>query len=691
VGITETTTPRAERTPRPAGTGDRPPAARWIRTFHPRESPAARLVCFPHAGGAANAFTALSAALPEEIELLAVQYPGRQDRRGEPCAEDIGTLAAGVLEALTPFTDRPLFLLGHSMGALAAFETARVLEERGTVARLFVSAARPPSQDWEERDVDALSDAEVVVELRRLGGVPEQLLSDPEIVGELLRLLRADHRVLRRYRCAPDTAVTAPLTVLLAAEDPKNSLEQMRPWARHTGGGHGIETLAGGHFALTERPADVVPLLTRYIRADGTRTARTSDAAREVPPPAAPLAAGMVREILLSGQPPRLSTDLTTLEDAAREVLPPSAFGYVSGTAGHGATGRANRAAFDQRRLIPRMLRGTGQRDLSVSLFGQRLTAPILLAPVAAQEVVHPEGELATARAAAEVGLPLVLSTFASRSLEDVAGQAGAGPRWFQLYLPTDRAVGESLVRRAEAHGYTALMVTVDAPQLGFRPAELDLGYSPFLKGVGIANFTGDPAFRAGLPAGADTMAIVKHWARTATDPALSWDDLHWLRALTRLPLLVKGILHPDDARRAVACGADGLVVSNHGGRQLDGSVAALDALSAVRAAVGRDVPVLMDSGIRTGSDVLKALALGADAVLYGRPYVYGLGLDGQRGVEHVLRCLLADFDLALALAGCASVAEVTTGLLTPPAAPPVRDGTSSATVSSSQKDGVRR
>jgi lactate 2-monooxygenase len=379
--------------------------------------------------------------------------------------------------------------------------------------------------------------------------------------------------------------------------------------------------------------------------------------------------ADFVREVYLAGPGGRessLSTDLTALEDAARQVLAPSAFGYVAGNAGTGTTGLANREAFDRWRLVPRVLRGVTRRDLSVSLFGQRLSAPVLLAPVAAQTVVHPEGELAAVRGAADAGLSFVLSTFASHSLEDVAAAAGAGPRWFQLYWPSDEKVATSLVRRAEASGYTALVLTVDNPAFGYRPADLDHGYLPFLHGAGLANFTSDPEFRTGLPADADTRAVVGHWASMSANPALTWDRLSWLRELTGLPILLKGILHPQDARLAVAHGADGVIVSNHGGRQLDGTAAALDCLPAVRAAVGDGVPVLMDSGVRTGSDVVKALALGADAVLCGRPYQYGLALDGRRGVHHVLRCLLAELDLALTLSGCGSVRDLTADLLVP-------------------------
>jgi isopentenyl diphosphate isomerase/L-lactate dehydrogenase-like FMN-dependent dehydrogenase/surfactin synthase thioesterase subunit len=626
-----------------------------LRAPSPRQDSEVRLACFPHAGGAADAFAALARALPEDVEVLTFQYPGRRERGSEPCATDIAALAGEAAQLLAPYTDRPLSLLGHSMGALVAFETTRLLERHGAVTRLFVSAARPPSDDWAERDLDALDDAELVAELRRLDGVPEALLREADVVSEILRLLRADHRALRRYRCPPEAMVKAPITVLLADADPKNTLAQTQGWARHTAHDHDTALFPGGHFALTGRDPYVARMLTRLLRADRT--------------PGTP--ADLVREIYLAGlggSTPRLPTDLSTLEDQACTVLSPTALGYILGDAGTGATGHANRQAFARRHVVPRMLRGVDRRDLTVSLLGQNLPAPVLLAPIAAQTVVHPDGELATARGAADAGVGFVLSTGSSHSLEDVADAAGRGPRWFQLYWPSDRALATSLVRRAEQHGYTAIVLTVDAPTFGYRPTDLDQGYLPFLHGHGIANFTSDPVFQAGLPDGADDRAVIAHWASVFANPALHWDDLPWLRTITALPILLKGVLHPADASRALDLGAvDGVIVSNHGGRQLDGTIAALDALPAVRAAVGTDVPVLVDSGIRTGSDVIKALALGADAVLYGRPYLYGLALNGQRGVAHVLRCLLAELDLAMALTGCPAVADITPDLLANP------------------------
>ena len=626
-----------------------------VRAPYRRQHPVARLACFPHAGGAADAFAVLAGALPDDVEALTFQYPGRRERGSEPCATDISALAEEAARFLAPYTDLPLFLLGHSMGALVAFETTRLLERRATVTRLFVSAARPPNEDWEEPDLDTLHDAQVVAELRRLGGVPEALLREEDVVSEILRLLRADHRALRRYRCPPGALVKAPVTVLLADADPKNTLEQTRGWARCTAHDCDTAMLAGGHFALTGREPRVAELLTRLMHAD-------------LMPKNGATPADLVREIYLAGaggSTPRLTTDPTALEARARTVMTPTALGYVLGDAGTGATGRANRQAFARRRLVPRVLRGVDRRDLTVCLLGQRLPAPVLLAPIAAQTVVHADGELATARGAADAGVPFVLSTGSSASLEDVAAAAGPGPRWFQLYWPSDRALATSLVRRAEQAGYSAIVLTLDAPTFGYRPTDLDQGYLPFLHGAGIANFTSDPVFRAGLPDGHDDRAVITHWARVFANPALNWDDLPWLRTVTSLPILLKGVLHPADARRALDLRAvDGVIVSNHGGRQLDGVVAALDALPAVRAAVGNDVPVLLDSGIRTGSDVVKALALGADAVLYGRPYLYGLAVDGRRGVAHVLRCLLAELDLALALTGCPSIADITPDLL---------------------------
>ncbi|MGQ0479678.1 MAG: alpha-hydroxy-acid oxidizing protein [Pseudonocardia sp.] len=364
----------------------------------------------------------------------------------------------------------------------------------------------------------------------------------------------------------------------------------------------------------------------------------------------------------LSGERPILPTDLTLLRELAAEQLEPGPYGYVAGGAGTGATMRANREALDAWRIVPRMLRETTDRRLSRNVLGTELPAPVLLGPVGVLSIVHPEGELAVARAAAGLGLPMVLSTASSHTLEEVAEASGEGPRWFQLYWPTEDAVTVSLLDRAKRAGYSTLVVTLDTWTLGYRPLDLDGAYLPFLRGIGTAIPFSDPAFRAGLVRAPedDPMAAVGRWVPMFTGTALRWDRLPLLRAHWDGPIVLKGIQHPDDAVRAVAAGVDGIVVSNHGGRQIDGAVGALEALPAVVAAVAGRAEVLFDSGIRTGADAFKALALGARAVLLARPYVYGLGLAGQDGVRHVLRCLLTELDLTVGLAGYADVAELT-------------------------------
>ncbi|WP_055490971.1 lactate 2-monooxygenase [Streptomyces sp. TP-A0356] len=363
----------------------------------------------------------------------------------------------------------------------------------------------------------------------------------------------------------------------------------------------------------------------------------------------------------MTGAVPRLPTDPTRLEELAERRLGPGPVGYVAGSAGNGSTSRANRAALERRRIVPRMLRDVHERDLSVEVLGRRLPAPVALAPVGVLSIMHPDAEPAAARAAAAQGVPYILSSASSTPMEQVAEASGDGERWFQLYWAKDREVTRSFLTRAKSVGFTALFVTLDTPLLAWRPRDLDQAYLPFLHGVGTANYFSDPAFRAGLakPVHEDPDAAVLHFVGMFADPGKTWPDLAFLRENWDGPIVVKGILHPDDARRALDAGMDGVVVSNHGGRQVAGSVAAADALPRVVEAVGDRLTVLFDSGIRTGDDIFKALALGARAVLVGRPYAYGLGLDGQAGVEHVIRCLLAEFDLTLALAGHARPATV--------------------------------
>jgi lactate 2-monooxygenase len=368
----------------------------------------------------------------------------------------------------------------------------------------------------------------------------------------------------------------------------------------------------------------------------------------------------------LAGEKPPFPLAIEALEARAREVLRPEAAAYLFGGAGGEETVRANREAFRRWRLVPRMLRGVGRRDLSVELLGHRLPAPVLLAPIGVQGILHPEGELAVARAAAAVGLPFVLSTVSSQPLEAVAEAMGPAPRWFQLYWGRDPELTVSLIRRAEAAGYEALVVTLDTMLLAWREQDLAHAYLPFLQGEGLANYFSDPVFRSRLdePPEANPTAAILMFARVFSNPDLTWDDLAFLKENTRLPILLKGILHPDDALRAAEAGLAGVIVSNHGGRQVDGAIAALEALPAVVDAVGERLIVLFDSGIRRSADVLKAMALGARAVLLGRPYACGLAVGGEAGVRFVLENLLAELDLALGLIGCRSWDEVDRSVL---------------------------
>jgi lactate 2-monooxygenase len=363
----------------------------------------------------------------------------------------------------------------------------------------------------------------------------------------------------------------------------------------------------------------------------------------------------------LSGATPDLPTDLTRLEELAEQRLEPIPLGYVTGSAGDGKTARANRAALDRWQILPRALRDVHERDLSVELFGKRLPTPIALGPIGVLSLMHPDAEAGAARAAAAQGIPFTLSTVSTIPMETVAEAMGDGERWFQLYQPKDREVTKSLLSRARNSGFSTLVVTLDTRMLAWRPRDLDQAFLPFLRGVGIANYLTDPAFLAGLanPAEEDPNAAILHWAAMFANPSTTWDDLTLLREHWDGPIVLKGILHPDDARRAANAGVDGVVVSNHGGRQVNGSIGAADALPGVVEAVGDRLAVLFDSGVRTGDDVFKALALGARAVLIGRPYAYGLGLGGQAGVEHVVRCLLAEFDLTLALSGYTAPSEL--------------------------------
>ncbi len=416
----------------------------------------------------------------------------------------------------------------------------------------------------------------------------------------------------------------------------------------------------------------------------------------------------------IGGRRPTVPVAPVELEKAAQGAMSPEAFAYVAGGAGREATMSANRAALDRWQIVPRRLRDCEQRDLSVDLFGRKLPSPLLLAPIGVAEMAHPDADLAVARAAAAWGVPHIYSNQASVPMERCAAGAGSGPRWFQLYWNKSNEVVASFLRRAEACGCDALVLTLDTTMLGWRPRDLDLAYLPFLAGKGIAQYTSDSVFmrealeagranrpgepssergsagtprpttdpkpplnlqtiatalaqKANFPGGLfknlaspAPRAAVQRFIATYSRPNITWDDLKFLRQHTKLPIVLKGILHAADARLALQHGVDGLIVSNHGGRQIDGEIGALDALPGVVDAVGGKIPVLFDSGIRGGADVFKALALGATAVCLGRPYVYGLAVAGEAGVHEVIGNILAEFDLTLGLAGCRNVCEIT-------------------------------
>jgi lactate 2-monooxygenase len=362
--------------------------------------------------------------------------------------------------------------------------------------------------------------------------------------------------------------------------------------------------------------------------------------------------------IYIAQQPPQWPVDAADWERAAQERLEPGPFAYIAGGAGAEATMRANLEAFERRRLRPRMLTGNRTRDISVEVLGLRSPAPFLLAPIGVLSIAHPDGELAVARASASSGVPMLLSTAASHSIEEIA-ETGC-PRWYQLYWGNDRELCASFVGRAEAAGYGAIVLTLDTLTLGWRPRDLRQAYLPFLQGEGCAQYFTDPVFRSRLaaPPEEDLLAAAATMLATFPNVGLAWDDLEWLRGQTALPLLVKGVLTAEDARLAFDHGCDGVIVSNHGGRQVDGAVAALDALVEVREALP-DAIVLMDGGIRRAADVLKAVALGADAVLLGRPYAYALAVGGQAGVEELIQNLMAEIDITLALAGGTAVGDL--------------------------------
>jgi lactate 2-monooxygenase len=369
--------------------------------------------------------------------------------------------------------------------------------------------------------------------------------------------------------------------------------------------------------------------------------------------------------IYIAQEPPEWPIAAADWERAAREKLDDGAYGYIAGGAGAESTMQANLDAFARWRIRPKMLTGNASRDISVDVLGLHSPAPFLLAPVGVLSIAHPDAEVAVGEASASSGVPMLLSSAATHSIEQVA--ATGAPRWFQLYWVNDREICASFVRRAEEAGYRAIVVTLDTLSLGWRPRDLRLAYLPFIKGEGCGQYFSDPVFLSKLDKTPEEDLLTAAATMLATFPniGLQWDDLDWLRAQTKLPLLVKGVLTADDAERAFEHGIDGVVVSNHGGRQVDGAVAALDALVEVRGALPGAV-VLMDGGIRCAADVVKAIALGADAVLLGRPYAYALAVGGRRGVEELIQNLMAEIDLTLALAGAHSIRELDRSWLSP-------------------------
>jgi lactate 2-monooxygenase len=409
------------------------------------------------------------------------------------------------------------------------------------------------------------------------------------------------------------------------------------------------------------------------------------------------------KEIYLNGFAgiaPKVPIDFNKLHDLARSKMSSRAYAYIAGGAGAESTVRNNIAAFEKVRIVPRMLRNVEERDTSIELFGQKIPSPFLFSPIGVLELVHPLADVAVAHASAKLGLPYIFSNQSSRPMEECASVMGNSPRWFQLYWSKSSELVKSFISRAEKCGCSAIVVTLDTTMLGWRTRDLDMAYLPFLEGKGIAQYLTDPVFQSMIDEPDETAATerkitmqsitglismvnnypgkgflkklksgrpikaVRKFVNTYSNPNTTWDDLSFLRVQTKLPILLKGILHPDDGRRAIDHGISGIIVSNHGGRQVDGSIATFEALPGIVEAVQNKIPVLLDSGIRGGADAFKALAMGAKAVCVGRPYVYGLSIAGSQGVEAVMKNLTTDFELTMGLAGCKNVDEIHKGML---------------------------
>ncbi|MDW0110922.1 alpha-hydroxy-acid oxidizing protein [Sporosarcina aquimarina] len=354
------------------------------------------------------------------------------------------------------------------------------------------------------------------------------------------------------------------------------------------------------------------------------------------------------------------------LERKAFERIRREAFDYIARGAGSEATMKENLGAFSKWKIRPRVLRNVAEIDLSTTLFNRKLSSPFLFAPIGVQRIAHPDGELASARVAKATDVPFVVSSAASYSMEEIASELEESTRWFQLYCSLEDTVTKSLVNRAEANGYSAIVITVDTPVLGIRETDAHNQYSPLEEGDGCGNYLNDPAFRALLarPPEADMKAALQKQIDIIDQPGLDWDELKKIRRMTKLPILLKGILHPEDAKLALEHNIDGIIVSNHGGRQLDHCIASLDALPDIAQVIQKRIPILLDSGIRTGVDVFKALALGADAVLLGRPFIYGLAVNGEAGVRQVIHKIRHELETSMALAGARTIQEINSDLL---------------------------
>ncbi|GAA4010379.1 lactate 2-monooxygenase [Allokutzneria multivorans] len=360
-----------------------------------------------------------------------------------------------------------------------------------------------------------------------------------------------------------------------------------------------------------------------------------------------------------TGEVPLLPTDLAELESMALAALQPEHAGYLNGGAGRGRTVATNRGAFDRLELTPAVLNNVAHRDHATTLCSTRMAAPVFVSPMGGLSLAHPDADTAIVRAAAERGVPTAISPMACTRVEDLARAAPDSVRWMELLWHNNDAVIDSMLARAQESGIDTLIIGVDLPTLGWRPAALDHAYLPFLHGVGATNILTDPAFLAMMNNPQDHDERARRWSELSADASRTWESLERLRARWRGPLIVKGLQRPSDARRAVNAGADAVFVSNHGGRQVDGAAATLSLLPAIVDEIDGDVPVLVDGGVRSGADVVMALALGADAVGLGRLVLWGLTVAGQDGVGHVLDCVLAEMDATIANLGVASAQDL--------------------------------